>query len=105
MQEQLDGAGIELPTLYKWIECQAPDGCHTEAWKKRAHWVGSQVTSEFSQSVRDAEDYLHSRRPVRRYIYTQFSNYIALFCHVTYLLFVMLPENMVNCWRKVLVDF
>lgn len=74
MQEQLDGAGIELPPLYKWIESQVPDGCNTEAWKKRAHWVGSQVTSELSQSIRDAEDYLQSRRPVRRYIY------IYLFC-------------------------
>ncbi|ONK70933.1 uncharacterized protein A4U43_C04F3010 [Asparagus officinalis] len=64
--EQLDGAGIELPTLYKWIETQAPDVCSTEAWKKRAHWVGSQVTSELTQSVRDAENYLQSCHPVRR---------------------------------------
>jgi len=72
LQEQLDGAGIELPTLYKWIESQASDGCCTEAWKKRAHWVGSQVTSELTQSVRDAEDYLQSLRPVRRYMYILF---------------------------------
>lgn len=66
-QEQLDGAGIELPTLYKMIESQVPDGCCTEAWKKRAHWVGSQVTNEVNQSVREAEEYLQSCRPVRRY--------------------------------------
>ncbi|XP_072955978.1 protein CHROMATIN REMODELING 20 isoform X2 [Typha angustifolia] len=64
--EQLDGAGIELPSLYKWIEGQVPNGCCTEAWKKRAHWVGSQVTGEVTESVRDAEEYLHSCRPVRR---------------------------------------
>ncbi|OMO62485.1 chromatin remodeling complex subunit [Corchorus capsularis] len=40
--EQLDGAGIELPSLYKWIESQVPEGCSTEAWRRRAHWVGSQ---------------------------------------------------------------
>ncbi|RVW30985.1 Protein chromatin remodeling 20 [Vitis vinifera] len=34
-KEQLDGAGIELPSLYKWIESQAPNGCCTEAWKQR----------------------------------------------------------------------
>ncbi|XP_020083908.1 protein CHROMATIN REMODELING 20 isoform X2 [Ananas comosus] len=64
--EQLDGSGIELPSLYKLIESQVPDSCSTEAWKKRAHWVGSQVTSEVNESVRDAEQYLHSCRPVRR---------------------------------------
>ncbi|KAJ0967213.1 hypothetical protein J5N97_024130 [Dioscorea zingiberensis] len=64
--EQLDGAGIELPSLYKWIESQAPNGCCTEAWKKRAHWAGSQVTNELNQSVKDAEEYLQSIRPVRR---------------------------------------
>eukprot|EP00257_Ricinus_communis_P017978 XP_015576553.1 protein CHROMATIN REMODELING 20 isoform X1 [Ricinus communis] len=64
--EQLDGAGIELPSLYKWIERQAPNGCQTEAWKSRAHWVGSQVTSEITEAVADAEKYLQSHRPVRR---------------------------------------
>ncbi|XXG90588.1 hypothetical protein AAC387_Pa12g2318 [Persea americana] len=64
--EQLDGAGIELPSLYKWIESQAPNGCCTEAWKKRAHWVGSQITNEVTESVADAEKYLQSCRPVRR---------------------------------------
>lgn len=64
--EQLDGAGIELPSLYKWIESQAPNGCCTEAWKKRAHWVGSQITSELNQSIRDAESSLQLDRPVRR---------------------------------------
>ncbi|WOL15570.1 protein CHROMATIN REMODELING 20 isoform X1 [Canna indica] len=64
--EQLDGAGIELPSLYKWIESQVPGGCCTEAWKKRAHWVGSQITSELDKSVKDAEQYLQSCRPVRR---------------------------------------
>ncbi|KAL5990168.1 hypothetical protein ACLOJK_011065 [Asimina triloba] len=64
--EQLDGAGIELPKLYKWIESQAPNGCCTEAWKKRAHWVGCPTNSEVSDSVADAEKYLQSCRPVRR---------------------------------------
>lgn len=64
--EQLDGAGIELPSLYKWIESQAPNGCCTEAWKRRAHWVGSQVTSETAESLADAEKHLQTQRPVRR---------------------------------------
>lgn len=62
--EQLDGAGIELPALYRWIESQAPNGCCTEAWKKRAHWVGSQVSNEVNQSVREAEEYLQSCHPL-----------------------------------------
>nr|XP_011466019.1 PREDICTED: protein CHROMATIN REMODELING 20 [Fragaria vesca subsp. vesca]XP_011466020.1 PREDICTED: protein CHROMATIN REMODELING 20 [Fragaria vesca subsp. vesca] len=64
--EQLDGAGIELPSLYKWIESQAPNGCCTEAWKTRIHWVGSQVSGEFTESRADAEKYLQTHRPVRR---------------------------------------
>ncbi|KAK8633968.1 hypothetical protein V6N13_014797 [Hibiscus sabdariffa] len=64
--EQLDGAGIELPGLYKWIESQAPNGCCTEAWKRRAHWVGSQVTNETAESLADAEKHLQTQRPVRR---------------------------------------
>nr|XP_029119817.1 protein CHROMATIN REMODELING 20 isoform X2 [Elaeis guineensis] len=66
LSEQLDGAGIELSSLYKYIESQVPNGCCTEAWKKRAHWVGSQVTNEVNQSIREAEEYLQSCRPVRR---------------------------------------
>lgn len=65
-QEQLDGAGIELPSLYKWIESQAPNGCSTEAWKKRTHWVGSQVTNDVTVSIADAEKYLQTHRPVRK---------------------------------------
>ncbi|XP_054817178.1 protein CHROMATIN REMODELING 20 isoform X2 [Prosopis cineraria] len=64
--EQLDMAGVELPRLYKWIEREAPNGCLTEAWKKRNHWVGTQATEEFSESVADAEKYLQVYRPVRR---------------------------------------
>ncbi|OMO84522.1 SNF2-related protein [Corchorus capsularis] len=64
--EQLDGAGIELPSLYKWIESQVPEGCSTEAWKRRAQWVGSQVTSELAESLANAEKQLQSQRPVRR---------------------------------------
>ncbi|KAK6915312.1 SNF2, N-terminal [Dillenia turbinata] len=64
--EQLDGAGVELPRLYKWIENQAPNGCSTEAWKKRAHWVGCQVNSDFHECITDAEKYLQMHRPVRR---------------------------------------
>ncbi|KAH7571822.1 hypothetical protein JRO89_XS04G0150700 [Xanthoceras sorbifolium] len=67
--EQLDGAGIELPSLYKWIESQAPNGCCTEAWKKRAHWAGTQATSEMTVSITEAEEYLEIQRPVRRYGY------------------------------------
>ncbi|KAF8401989.1 hypothetical protein HHK36_012940 [Tetracentron sinense] len=65
-KEQIDGAGIELPSLYKWIESQTPNGCCTEAWKKKTHWVGSQVTSEITESIADAEKYLQTHRPVRR---------------------------------------
>ncbi|KAL5770535.1 hypothetical protein ACOSP7_014689 [Xanthoceras sorbifolium] len=64
--EQLDGAGIELPSLYKWIESQAPNGCCTEAWKKRAHWAGTHATSEMTVSITEAEEYLEIQRPVRR---------------------------------------
>ncbi|KAH9706876.1 protein CHROMATIN REMODELING 20 [Citrus sinensis] len=64
--EQLDGAGIELPSLYRLIENQVPNGCCTEAWKRRAHWVGSQVTSEMRESIAGAEDFLQTERPVRR---------------------------------------
>ncbi|KAH0433769.1 hypothetical protein IEQ34_026952 [Dendrobium chrysotoxum] len=62
--EQLDGAGIELPALYRWIESQAPNGCCTEAWKKRTHWIGSQVSNEVNVSVREAEEDLQSSHPV-----------------------------------------
>ncbi|KAK9078052.1 hypothetical protein SSX86_002109 [Deinandra increscens subsp. villosa] len=65
--EQLDGAGIELPSLYKWIEGQAPNGCCTEAWKNRTHWVGSQATGDVTESIADAEKYLQTNRPVRRH--------------------------------------
>ncbi|KAK4799952.1 hypothetical protein SAY86_025317 [Trapa natans] len=64
--EQLDGAGIELPSLFKWIESQAPNNCSTEAWRKRNHWVGSQISNEVTESVAEAEKHLQSIRPVRR---------------------------------------
>ncbi|XP_065852445.1 protein CHROMATIN REMODELING 20 isoform X2 [Euphorbia lathyris] len=64
--EQLDGAGIELPSLYKLIEKEAPNVCQTEAWKQRAHWVGSELTTEIKEAVTDAEKYLQSHWPVRR---------------------------------------
>ncbi|KAG4908538.1 hypothetical protein AAZX31_20G213300 [Glycine max] len=64
--EQLDGAGIELPSLYKLIEREAPNVCSTEAWKKRNHWVGSLATAEISESIADAEKHLQVNRPVRR---------------------------------------
>ncbi|XP_068660987.1 protein CHROMATIN REMODELING 20-like isoform X2 [Aristolochia californica] len=64
--EQLDGAGIELPSLYKYIESQAPIGCSTDAWRKRIHWIGSQKTDEITESVINAEKYLQSCRPVRK---------------------------------------
>ncbi|KZV39240.1 protein CHROMATIN REMODELING 20 [Dorcoceras hygrometricum] len=64
--EQLDGAGVELSSVYKWIEKQAPSGCCTEAWKKRAHWVGTQLSLDAVESVSQAEEYLKIHRPVRR---------------------------------------
>ncbi|KAJ7978158.1 Protein CHROMATIN REMODELING [Quillaja saponaria] len=64
--EQLDGAGIELPSLYKLIENEAPNGCCTEAWKNRNHWVGSKATGETNELIADAEKYLQTHRPVRR---------------------------------------
>ncbi|KAL8104242.1 protein CHROMATIN REMODELING 20 isoform X2 [Apium graveolens] len=64
--EQLEGAGIELPSLYKWIESQAPNGCSTETWKKRTHWVGSRVTDDVTKIVTEAEKYLQTHRPVRK---------------------------------------
>ncbi|XAR65788.1 DNA helicase [Bertholletia excelsa] len=64
--EQLEGAGVELPSLYKWIERQAPNGCSTEAWRKRTHWVGSQMDSDITEYVSCAEKYLQIHRPVRR---------------------------------------
>jgi hypothetical protein len=66
LKEQLDGAGIELPKLYEMIESQAPNGCYTEAWKQRAHWVGTQVTKETVESLANAERFLHTHRPVRK---------------------------------------
>lgn len=64
--EELDAAGIELPSLYKLIESQAPNVCETEAWKNRTHWAGSEVPEEANQSIRKADEYLQSCRPVRR---------------------------------------
>ncbi|GMG99879.1 hypothetical protein Nepgr_001719 [Nepenthes gracilis] len=64
--EQLDGAGVDLPSVYKWIESQAPEGCCTEAWRKRTHWVGSQVANDAAESIADAEKQLQALRPVRR---------------------------------------
>ncbi|ERN15878.1 protein CHROMATIN REMODELING 20 [Amborella trichopoda] len=65
--EQLDGAGVELPSLYKWVESQAPEGCSTEAWRKRIQWAGSQLTNEIAESISGAENYLQACRPVRRH--------------------------------------
>ncbi|CAO2827435.1 unnamed protein product [Amaranthus hypochondriacus] len=64
--EQLDGAGIDLPSIYKWIESKAPNGCCTEAWKKRTHWVGIEAASDALESVKNAEKQLQIVRPVRR---------------------------------------
>lgn len=75
-QEQLDGAGIELSSLYKWIEKQATNGCCTEAWKKRTHWVGTQMSVDASESVTQAEEYLQIHRPVRRFILSPFNELI-----------------------------
>ncbi|KAK6136328.1 hypothetical protein DH2020_029949 [Rehmannia glutinosa] len=67
LQEQLDGAGVDLSRLYKWIERQAPNGCSTEAWKKRTHWVGTQMSGDATESVAQAEEYLQIHRPGRRH--------------------------------------
>ncbi|XP_074311682.1 protein CHROMATIN REMODELING 20 isoform X2 [Silene latifolia] len=64
--EQLDGAGIDLPSIYKWIESKAPNGCCTEAWKKRTHWVGSEIAGEAVESIKEAEMQLQTVRPVRK---------------------------------------
>ncbi|KAL7148380.1 hypothetical protein ABFS83_06G174400 [Erythranthe nasuta] len=64
--EQLDGAGIELSTLYKFIEKQVPNVCCTESWKKTTHWVGTQLSQDASDSVARADEYLEIHRPVRR---------------------------------------
>ncbi|KAG2260111.1 hypothetical protein Bca52824_079405 [Brassica carinata] len=64
--EQLDGAGVELLKLYKMIESQVPSRLYTEAWKKRAHWVGTQVTEETVESLANAESFLQTHRPVRK---------------------------------------
>ncbi|KAL3650059.1 hypothetical protein CASFOL_006462 [Castilleja foliolosa] len=64
--EQLDSAGIELSSLYKWIEGQVSNGCCTEAWKKRAHWVGAQMPIDAKELVASAENYLDVHRPVIR---------------------------------------
>ncbi|KAK9673254.1 hypothetical protein RND81_12G156000 [Saponaria officinalis] len=64
--EQLDGAGIDLPSIYKWIESKAPNGCCTEAWKKRTHWVGSEIAGEAVESIKEAEIQLQIARPVRK---------------------------------------
>ncbi|KAK3157704.1 hypothetical protein QOZ80_2AG0126760 [Eleusine coracana subsp. coracana] len=64
--EELDAAGIELPRLYKSIEGQVPNVCETETWKSRTHWVGSQLPEEANQSIKKADEYLQSCRPVRR---------------------------------------
>ncbi|XP_031481997.1 protein CHROMATIN REMODELING 20 isoform X2 [Nymphaea colorata] len=64
--EQLDGAGVDLPGLFKWIEQQAPEGCSTEAWRKRIHWAGSQMTNEVREAISGAENYLQECRPVKR---------------------------------------
>lgn len=64
--EQLDGAGIDLSSLYKWIERQAPNGCCTVAWKNRTHWAGTQMSVDARESVTEAEEFLQVHRPVRR---------------------------------------
>jgi transcriptional regulator ATRX len=66
LQEKLDDAGVSLPDLFKWIEKQAPEGCTTEAWKKRTHWAGLQATQEAFEVVSQAERQLTNQRPVRR---------------------------------------
>jgi len=104
MQEQLDGAGIELPSLYKLIEKEAPNVCSTEAWKKRNHWVGSVATSEIAESIADAEKHLQVNRPVRRYGF-----YLVLYLEtMKYVLLQVLgvgSGDMVNYWKRVLVAF
>ncbi|MFS8008487.1 hypothetical protein Hanom_Chr14g01273341 [Helianthus anomalus] len=65
VQEQLDGAGIELPSLYKWRESRTPNGCCTKALKNKTRWVGSQATGDATESIVDAEKYLQTHSPVQ----------------------------------------
>ncbi|XP_042016486.1 protein CHROMATIN REMODELING 20-like, partial [Salvia splendens] len=65
--EQLDGAGIDLSSLYKWIEKEVPNSCRTEAWRGRTHWFGTEISEEATRSVKKAEEYLMIHRPVRRW--------------------------------------
>lgn len=74
-QEQLDGAGIDLSSLYKWIERQAPNGCCTVAWKNRTHWAGTHLSTDARESVTKAEEFLQVHRPVRRFILGPFHGF------------------------------
>ncbi|KAL1542519.1 DNA helicase [Salvia divinorum] len=65
--EQLDGAGIDLSSLYKWIEKEVPNSCSTEAWRGRTHWFGTEISEEATRSVKKAEEYLKIHRPLRRW--------------------------------------
>lgn len=67
LQERLDDAGIDLPDLFRWIEKQAPEGCTTEAWKKRTHWVGLHASEAAADAVSKANVNLESVRPVKRH--------------------------------------
>ncbi|KAJ4895482.1 Protein CHROMATIN REMODELING 20 [Raphanus sativus] len=66
VEEQLDGASVELPKLHKMIESQVPKGCYSESSKRRDHWVGTQATKETVESLANAETFLHTHRPVQK---------------------------------------
>ncbi|KAI5079836.1 hypothetical protein GOP47_0005315 [Adiantum capillus-veneris] len=67
LQERLDDAGIELSSLFKWMEEKAPQCCSTEAWRKRTHWAGLHPSEEVSNTIQTAESELELRRPVKRH--------------------------------------
>ncbi|MCO5598149.1 hypothetical protein L7F22_052241 [Adiantum nelumboides] len=67
LQERLDDAGVELSSLFKWMEKQAPQCCSTEAWRKRAHWAGLHPSEEVSNTVQEAESQLERLWPVKRH--------------------------------------
>ncbi|MCO5556932.1 hypothetical protein L7F22_010487 [Adiantum nelumboides] len=67
LQERLDDAGVELSSLFKWMEKQAPQCCSTEAWRKRTHWAGLHPSEEVSNTVQEAESQLERLWPVKRH--------------------------------------
>lgn len=51
----MDGVGIDLLSIFKWIESRVFNGCCIEVWKKRIYWVGFEVISDVVELIRDVE--------------------------------------------------